>query len=365
MNIQKIFITHSWSDVGVNIQTKTVAKKLSESIRVFYLSQARIGKSSAKINDNLIVHEWPNKRPNSIKDFLFICKKIWKEKPGAFVANFGATNISMIAAWLLRVKYRICWLHTMSEQFYIDVKDEHAAKKIIKQKKRIYALATHVVVLNEYGKVDAIKNYSIPEGKISKIYNGINPVNITPGEKKNYKSIRYSGRLDRSKGVDILIRAFAKVYQQDKTVKLEIAGRGDEENKLKELVKSEQLNECVIFHGYFDHYTKALQFIADAYCLVVPSRIDNFPTVILEAFAAGVPVIASNVGGIPDMVQNETEGLLVEKEKVEGLSIAIQKMIDDCVMRNRMGSHAYKTFEEKFSMEKHVENVVEFLESLK
>src|SRR5215831_8266540 len=101
MLIKKVFIAHSWSDVGINMQTKAVAMKLSETIKVVYLTQARIGKSESKVNNNLVVAEWPNKRPNSIKDFFFICKKIIKEKPDAFIAHFGATNVSMIAAWLL------------------------------------------------------------------------------------------------------------------------------------------------------------------------------------------------------------------------------------------------------------------------
>lgn len=364
MTIRKVFITHSWSDVGINIQTKAVAKKLSESIKVLYLSQARIGKRSLRISDNLVVEEWPSKRPNSFKDFFFICKKIIREKPDAFIAHFGASNISMIAAWLLRVKYRICWLHTMSEQFYLDAKDKATAEKIIEQKKRIYALATHVVVLNEYGKNDAIKNYSIAARKIHKIYNGINAFTTDPGEKKNFISIRYSGRLDNSKGVDVLIKAFAEVYQLDKTVKLEIAGRGEEEKNLKSLVREEQLDKAVIFHGYFDRYEKAVQFIADAYCLVVPSRKDNFPTVILEALSTGVPVVASDAGGIPDMIEDGVEGFLVEKDNVGALAAAITKIISDCVMRNAMSIQAKKTFTEKFRMEKHVESVTEFLSRL-
>src|SRR6476661_9613313 len=183
MSIRKIFIAHSWSDVGINMQTKAVAKKFSETSKVMYLTQARTGKPELNVNDNLIVAEWPNKRPNSVKDFFFICKKIIREKPDVFIAHFGATNVSMIAAWLLRVRYRICWIHTMTEQINFDVKEKAKADKIIKRRKRIYALVTHVVVLNEYGRSDATINYLIPEKKIFKIYNGINAAAIISSEK--------------------------------------------------------------------------------------------------------------------------------------------------------------------------------------
>jgi glycosyltransferase involved in cell wall biosynthesis len=365
MSIQKIFIAHSWNDVGVNIQTKAVAKKLSESIQVLYLTQSRTGNSKLRVNDNLVVAEWPNKRPNTIKDFFFICKKIIRERPDIFIAHFGATNISMIAAWLLRIKYRVCWLHTMAVQFYFDVEDKTTAEKIIKRKKRIYSLATHVIVLNEYGRKDAIKYYSIPGKKIYKIYNGIHSAGFKKVNSGIVKSIRFIGRLDNSKGVDILIKAFAKVYTENKNLLLEIAGKGSEEENLKTITKGERLEDAVKFHGYFNHYAEAEKFISEAYCLVVPSRIDNFPNVILEALSAGVPVIASNAGGVPDMIEDEMEGYLVENENIEAFSAAIKKMTGNPEIRNKMALKARKSYEEKFTLEKHVSNVTGFLNSLK
>ena len=363
MSIRKIFIAHGWSDVGLNFQTKAVARQLSQSKEVFFISQARIGKQQI-FENRLKIVEWPNKRPNGWKDLFFLLKKIRKEKPDALIVHFGATNICMLGSWLLRVKYRICWIHTLAGQYYLDT-SEKAAKRALFYRKMFYRLATHVIVQNEYGRKDAIEVFKISPKKIFKIYNGINPSNIIVNRMETPKSIRYSGRLDYSKGVDILIKAFAKVYPYDKSLRLEIAGKGAEEENLKALVKAELDDEAVIFHGYFDNYNKAVEFIANAYCLVVPSRIDNFPTVILEAFAAGVPVIACNVGGIPDMLENEKEGFLVETENIEALATGMLKMISDCVSRNSFALQAKITFEEKFRMERHVERVVEFLKELK
>ncbi len=363
MNIQKIFIAHSWIDVGLNIQTKAVAKRLSQSKEVLFITQARIGQPQTEISDTLKVVEWPDKRPNKLKDLFFLIKKIRKDKPGALIVHFGATNISMLGAWLCGVKYRICWMHTLTGQYFLDTSDE-AAKRAIFYRKIFYRMATHVIVQNEFGRNDAHKVFKINSKKIFKIYNGIVPSNNIVASAGTQKSIRYSGRLDYSKGIDILIKAFSLVYQKDKTVKLEIAGKGGKETELKALVKSLQLEEVVIFHGYFDHYTKALQFIAEAYCLAVPSRLDNFPTVILEALSFGVPVIASAAGGITDMIENERDGYLVEKENIEALAIAIAKLTNDIVRRDLFSVQAKKTFEEKFTMERHVENVEKFLDGL-
>ena len=91
---------------------------------------------------------------------------------------------------------------------------------------------------------------------------------------------------------------------------------------------------------------------------------DNFPTVILEAFAAGIPVIASGVGGIPDMIEDGKDGLLVEPGNPEALAAAIKRLVEDAALRNTMSLNAKKSFEQKFSMEKHVEAVCGFIQNL-
>jgi len=363
MAIKKVFIAHSWSDVGLNIQTKAVTKKLSETVDVLFISQARIGQDKIIVNNRLTVLQWPNKRPNQLEDFLFLIKQIRKKKPEILIVHFGATNICMLAAWLLNVRYRVCWMHTLTRQYYLDTQKTSTAKLAIFFRKIAYRLATHVIVQNEHGTRDAIEGYNINSKKIFKIYNGIN-ASIFENNKNVCMSIRYCGRLDNSKGVDILIKAFAKIYQKNKNVVLGIAGKGSEEGNIKAVVREEKLEDVVKFLGFLSEYQAATKFISDAYCLVVPSRTDNFPTVILEALSAGVPVIATRVGGVTEMIEDGKEGYLVESENVEALADAITRMVEDTTRRNRMAQQARITFAEKFSMEKHVENVVSFLNGL-
>lgn len=363
MTIKKFFIAHSWTDVGVNIQTKEVAKALSQKANVYFFTQARIGKPEINVSDHLKIMEWPSKRPNTLRDIIFLIKKIRREKPGALIVHFGATNICMITSWLMGVRYRIAWMHTLSGQYYLDSQNKVAADRNFFLRKLAYRFATHIIVLNEHGRKDAVERYKIHPGKISMIYNGIGKNNGP--DYRAYgpqKSIRYSGRLDKSKGIDILIHAFAIVYKNNTDVILEIVGKGNEEDNIRKMIQDAGLEKAVKMHGYFNRYDESIKFISEAYCLVVPSRIDNFPTVILEAFASGTPVIASNVGGIPDMIENNREGLLVEPGSIDELASSIQKIVEDVPLRESMATQARNTFSEKFSMEKHVSNVIEFLE---
>ncbi|HRI21960.1 MAG TPA: glycosyltransferase family 4 protein [Panacibacter sp.] len=365
MNKTKVLIAHSWSDVGINIQTKAVAKKLSETREVLYITQARINQTETGSNNNPAIEEWPSKRPNTIKDFLFICKKIWQHKPQILIVHFGATNICMLAAWLMRVKYRICWLHTLTEQFYLDTADPKLAAKAIKLRRRAYGLATHVVVINQYGKRDAQNGYGIKADKITVIPNGIMRTNLVNKADENKKSIRFLGRIEKSKGIDILIEAFKSVAENDNDICLEIAGKGSGEKQLRQWVNDNGLTGRVIFHGYFSDYWQSADFIAGACCLVVPSRMDNFPTVVLEAMSAAVPVIASAAGGIPEMIIDGEDGILFETGNIEQLATAIKKIIADTGYRNKLALNAAKSFENRFSIGRHVNNVTAFLDSLK
>ena len=364
-SIKKIFISHGWLKVGVNVQTMSVAEKLAEKFDVTFLSQPRIGQPEIKINNHLKVIEWPSRSPKKLKDFIFLFKNIRKEKPEVIIAHFSATNLCMAVSWLMRVPNRITWLHTLSEQYYSDSTNKRNAKKSIYFRKLAYVFATHIICLNGYAKNDAIKNFKIKPNKISIIYNGIKQYGLPLLYENRIKSLRYSGRLAKSKGIDILLDAFAIVYKTNKNVILEIAGQGKEEEEyLKNFIQKEGLENAIVFRGYFSDYNKAVNFISGAYCLLLPSRSDNFPTVVLEAFSYGIPVIASHTGGIPEMFENEKEGFLVPKENVQALAEAMQKLISNENLRNEMSIQARNTFLRKYSMERHVAHVLEFIEQL-
>lgn len=111
-------------------------------------------------------------------------------------------------------------------------------------------------------------------------------------------------------GIDVAIRAFARVRQSCATARMTIAGSGPERERLQALAEDIGLGSAICFAGRIDN-AEIAQLYASATCLLNPSTVDNMPISILEAFACGVPVVSTSVGGVPDMLQDGVCGLLV------------------------------------------------------
>jgi len=202
--MQKVVIAANWKDVAFNLQTKALAKKLSQTSDVLYFSQGRVEGSPLKVNDHLSVVQWPTMRVKTLKDLVFILKKIIRNKPEVLIVHYDATAICLLVSWLTRVKYRIAWIHTVKEQYSLDGSDEKEVKRIFFRRKKIYRLATHVVVITDYSRQDVIRYFGISNKKIIKIHNGVYPF-FTGASSEGVIKIRYVGRVICSKGVDILL----------------------------------------------------------------------------------------------------------------------------------------------------------------
>ena len=124
------------------------------------------------------------------------------------------------------------------------------------------------------------------------------------------------------------IRAFAEVRKVHSAARLTVAGTGPERDALQHLVAAEGLGNAVSFSGRIDN-----QFIGalyqDADCMLNPSTVDNMPISILEAMASGVPVVSTDAGGIPDMVDNGVTGLLVPVGDHRAMAAAVLRVLDD------------------------------------
>ncbi len=139
-------------------------------------------------------------------------------------------------------------------------------------------------------------------------------------------------------GVDVLIRAFYILSKSDDNVELLIAGKGEFESKYKELVKDLQLSERVRFLGFINH-DNLPEFLHGIDIFAMPSISDgeSFGVAALEASSTGLPVVATKVGGVPEVVMDDKTGLLVEPRNVSELAGALEKLIVNPDLRERMG----------------------------
>jgi glycosyltransferase involved in cell wall biosynthesis len=192
-----------------------------------------------------------------------------------------------------------------------------------------------ILAVSEAVKNDILQNnFSIPSDKIINLGNSINydyfALNIHSkqtvrrkfGVPENSFVFATAGRLTPTKGQEYLIRAFAKVKKQLNNAQLLIAGTGEMKNELENLVSKLGCSSAVRFLGHVDN-------MAEFYCMVdafvLPSIAEGLPRTLIEAMAAGVLCIATGAGGIPEILDNGSCGLLVPTKDTNALADALLK----------------------------------------
>lgn len=160
------------------------------------------------------------------------------------------------------------------------------------------------------------------------IPNGLRIADV-PAAEKDPHSILFVGRLEPMKGVDVLLQAFAHLPVH---VRLQIVGDGSLRSVLQKQAAELGIAERITFAGYIPTPQVYREFARSAiFC--APSRSEAFGNVLLEAQAAGCAVVATNVGGIPDIVEDGVTGLLVPAEDVRSLSTALHTVLVDDALR--------------------------------
>lgn len=144
------------------------------------------------------------------------------------------------------------------------------------------------------------------------------------------------GRLGRMKGFDLLIDAFARA-ELDRDIRLVIAGDGPELGRLQARSNRLGLGDRVEFAGRLDP-TAVARAMSHALAVVVPSRMEAFGIVALEAWRSGAPLVMTSRGGGPGFVRDEIDGLLVDPEDGPALTAALVRVSSDGSLRTRLGS---------------------------
>lgn len=162
------------------------------------------------------------------------------------------------------------------------------------------------------------ENYSVP---IQHTYNGIELPEHQP--LKHTRRLLYVGRLEHVKGIDVLLRAMKVVSRKLPDVHLAIVGDGAMRGELEAYMRQHKLGQYVTFHGWLGAEAVTDQY-ARTTAVVIPSIWpENLPTVCIEALAMGRPVIGTNSGGIPELIQDGVTGRITPKGNAKELATAI------------------------------------------
>jgi len=189
----------------------------------------------------------------------------------------------------------------------------------------------------------------IPFGVDTNIFK-YNPVS----KEKNLFQILSIGYLIERKGFKYLIKSVKEVLKIHDNVNLKIVGTGPLENQIKNLLNELKLTKCIeVISNVSDE--KLLELYNSSDIFVLPSVVDSqgntegLGVVLLEAMACKVPVIASNIGGIPDIVHDRVNGILVPQKDVLELSKSINELIGNEDMRKNLALNGYEMVKAHFS----------------
>jgi len=226
-----------------------------------------------------------------------------------------------------------------------------------------YALmkADIVLAVSKYLKEHAMS--IAPEANIIVKRIGID-INLFRNEEREEKKesvikIIFVGNLIKSKGIYDLLNAFAKLCKMITKYQLNLLyiGDGPEKKALFDRAKALKIDQLVILLGARDH-GEISRLINEADIVVLPSYKEGMAQVVIEACACGKPVVASKVGGIPEIVDNYVNGILVSPDSVREIVNALMKLIEDPVLRKSMGIKGRVKCEQEYDIEKNTLDLI-------
>lgn len=333
--------------------------------KYFEVSVAAIEKSLVKntqlqdeLDKNDIRHRVLTNKPKGWGKYFYKIYQIYKvfrflkdEKPDIVHTHlFTADVFGRISAKLAGIKVIVSTEHNINN-------DEACIKKFLKYFTsflcdKIYAVSNGV---RNY----AIKSEHIFDSKIDVIYNGIDLEKFS-FEEKNYSPkkkvvIGAMGKLSHQKGFDFLIEALSLIRDCDFECRIagEDAPSGSVKKDLEKLIKEKKLEDKVKLFGY---EKDAKVFFGNLDIFILPSRWEGLPLVLLEAGLSGLPVIASNIGGVDEVINDGVNGLLVAFGDKENLSRQIKILVNDSSKRQELGKSLRQSVISKFDLKKMQEN---------
>jgi glycosyltransferase involved in cell wall biosynthesis len=220
------------------------------------------------------------------------------------------------------------------------------AEVIYFSRKRYYLMVSDWMrdqVCKQYPKID--------RSSIFVVHNSVDAEMFSPNKGKETGRravVLFTGRLIAAKGIMYLVEAMPRVLREHPEALFVFIGAGNPfpyQRRLKEIGVSEKNFE---FIGYLKEQRDMVDYYKASSVCVAPTLYENLPIRVLEAMACGVPVVASNVCAIPEVIDNGVNGILIQPGAVEGLSEAICLLLSDETLRKRMGDSARKTVLERF-----------------
>ena len=302
-------------------------------------------------------------------DFLRLYQAVYV---GLHLQDLGIDHVhAHFAGMAARTAFWVAKFFPITFSFTAHANDIFAPRNFEIGLEKLIQTARLIITETDYSEKFLRERFPERADRIHRIYNGLN---LAEFGHANFSFdpplIVAIGRLIAKKGFANLIRACGLLVEHRISFRCEIFGEGPLENQLRAQIEELGLQERVQLLGAKPQHDLR-EHLARANVFVMPSvaeaegGMDNLPTVIMEAMAAGLPVVSTRIGGIPEMVVENETGFLVQPEDAMALVGAIEKVTNDRSLGQRLGQAGHERAQKLFSIEKNARDLCALLNALR
>jgi glycosyltransferase involved in cell wall biosynthesis len=290
-----------------------------------------------------------------IKSFVEIIKVLNREKPYIFHINSSKMGaMGTLAGKITGVKKVIFTAHGWA----FNEPRPKWQKIILRTSYWIVILLSRITICVSEKTKKNVSGWPFIQNKLVLIRNGLVEFDLLPRKEAREKLVpnissdtllvASTSELHKIKGLDVLLTAWSKFVKM-RDAKLVLISDGDERVNLENMANNIGIYDSIIFKGYLDN---ARAYLSGPDIFVMPSRSEALPYAPLEAGFAGLPVIATSVGGIPEIIESGINGILVPPEDAEVIFSSLVLLSEDEALRKRLGTNLKASIQENFTFEK-------------
>ena len=258
-----------------------------------------------------------------------------------------AASVGLFTRSVSRVGYSLT-VHGPDEFF--DAQGQYLAQKI--------AAAGFIVCISSYTRSQLMKLSPCADWKkLDVVRLGIDPAHFSPQPRSAAQDafeILCIGRLTPAKGQHILIDAVDRLTHQGRSVRLRLVGSGPDDESLRESASRLAHPEIVVFEGAVNQ-DRIRDFYANSDVFCLPSFAEGLPVVLMEAMSMQIPCVTTTIAGIPELIQDGIDGLLVAPGDADALAVALARLMDDASLRNRLAQSGRARVLEGYNLARNVE----------
>jgi glycosyltransferase involved in cell wall biosynthesis len=313
-----------------------------------------------RAGERLTVCRWPSSKGTTASDAAFFVRLLRSVRPDCVVGQLESTSWTMLLSKLVGIPVRVAWSHMLMRTFDIDGARRSLPLRI-RRRTVVYRCATNVVSASSAGVDDLTRVFRVDPRKCHVLRYGLEDPHAESSIDDDRSEIATVGRLVGTKDHATLIRAVAElVGRRGLTCRLTIIGDGPLRKELEELATELDVRGSIDFVGSVGH-AEAVARMRKATVYVHPARWDNNPFAVIEAMSCGLPIVATAVGGVGEMINDGRDGVLVDAGDPSAMARVLSELLIDRDRREALGSAARERFLQEYELSRFVARTSDFL----